>query len=69
MPMLKRKTFCGLGFPAPVFQEHLAIPTALKPAVLYSCAFQLRASLLILMQEKQIGLRLRKSHLHYVVRN
>lgn len=67
MPMLKRKTFCGLGFPAPVFQEHLAIPTALKPAVLYSCAFQLRSSLL--MQEKQIGLRLRKSHLHYVVRN
>lgn len=61
MPMLKRKTLRGLGFPAPVFQEHLAIPTVLKPAVPYSCAFQLRSSLLIFMQEKQMGLREEKS--------
>lgn len=48
----------------------LHLHSSLQPATVYSCAFHSCAPLLTIVQEKhQIVLRLRKIHLHYVVRD
>lgn len=68
MPMLKRKTFCGLRPPHQYFRNILPSPWLENRLLCTAVPFSY-APLSIVGQDKQIGLRLRNSHLHYVVRN
>ena len=71
MPMLKRKCYVDFVLLHQYFKNiRLPSPQLFKTGYYLQLCLSLKTPLLIIMQEKhRIELRLRKIHLHYVVRN